>query len=293
MIDNYLLEELVTFAQEKTLGKTAEKLMVTQPTVTRGMQKLENELSVQLFNRQPNKITLTKTGEVAAKSAAKALAANEEFIQTVQNYAANQTVIKIASVAPGPAIIAQQLQKNNQQLIVADDLVAINKVEPLLISNQFTLIITNHELQTDTIESLYIGDEQLYVNLDQFMYLANSQQVTFKDLQGLSFIVLSDIGPWKDLIQSEIPDAKFLYQEQWDSLAEISKYSNFPYFSTNITRKSPGYQRSADEDRKTLPITDESASMPFYLTFLKSHKHQLLPTINSFRQNWPNPNERK
>ena len=32
MIDNYLLEELVTFASEKTLAKTAEKLNVTQPT---------------------------------------------------------------------------------------------------------------------------------------------------------------------------------------------------------------------------------------------------------------------
>lgn len=29
MIDNYLLEELVTFANEKTLAKTAEKLNVT------------------------------------------------------------------------------------------------------------------------------------------------------------------------------------------------------------------------------------------------------------------------
>lgn len=40
MIDNYLLEELVTFASEKTLAKTAEKLSVTQPTVTRGMREL-------------------------------------------------------------------------------------------------------------------------------------------------------------------------------------------------------------------------------------------------------------
>ena len=46
MIDNYLLEELVTFASEKTLAKTAEKLNVTQPTVTRGMQKLEDELGI-------------------------------------------------------------------------------------------------------------------------------------------------------------------------------------------------------------------------------------------------------
>lgn len=53
MIDNYLLEELITFAKYKTLAKTAAELNITQPTVTRGMQKLEDELGVQLFDRHP------------------------------------------------------------------------------------------------------------------------------------------------------------------------------------------------------------------------------------------------
>lgn len=53
MIDNYLLEELITFAKYKTLAKTAAELNITQQTVTRGMQKLEDELGVQLFDRHP------------------------------------------------------------------------------------------------------------------------------------------------------------------------------------------------------------------------------------------------
>ena len=62
MIDDYLLEALVAFAKYGTLSATAEHLMVTQPTVTRGMQKLENELGVTLFKRTPNRISLTETG---------------------------------------------------------------------------------------------------------------------------------------------------------------------------------------------------------------------------------------
>lgn len=105
MIDNYLLEELVTFASEKTLAKTAEKLNVTQPTVTRGMQKLEDELGIQLFDRQPNRIILTDTGKLAAEKATEVLAVNRNFVQQLQNYAARQSVIKIASIAPGPLIL--------------------------------------------------------------------------------------------------------------------------------------------------------------------------------------------
>lgn len=59
MIENYLLEELVTFQRMGTLQKTAAHLAVTQPTVTRGMQKLEDELGVKLFDRHPNRLELT------------------------------------------------------------------------------------------------------------------------------------------------------------------------------------------------------------------------------------------
>lgn len=46
MIENYLLEELVTFARVGTLAKTADSLVLTQPAVTHSMKKLEDELGV-------------------------------------------------------------------------------------------------------------------------------------------------------------------------------------------------------------------------------------------------------
>ena len=64
MLDNHLLEELATFAQTKTLAETATKLNITQPTVTRGMQKLEEQLGVKLFERHPNRLTLNATGKL-------------------------------------------------------------------------------------------------------------------------------------------------------------------------------------------------------------------------------------
>ena len=41
------------------------------------------------------------------------------------------------------------------------------------------------------------------------MYHANQSSVSFSELKGLSFIVLDDIGPWRQIIQQEIPDASF------------------------------------------------------------------------------------
>lgn len=286
MINNYLLEELVTFSETKTLAKTAEKLMVTQPTITRGMQKLEEELNVKLFDRQPNKIVLTKTGELAAKKAKELLAANQEFITSIQNYDQSQQVITIGSVAPGPLVIADLLP-DKYGLEINPDFLQPAKVVSAIETNQFSLCFTNQEVQTSTVESLYLGNEQLYVNLDQFMFLAGQQEVSFKELKGLSFVVLSDIGPWKEIIQEQIPDAKFLYQAQRDALTEITRYSNFPYFSTNVTKLGSQFDDLNNADRVTLPITDQMATMPFYATYLKSKRQELKPVLHELIKLWP------
>lgn len=39
MVDYEILEQFVTFHQTKTLRETAEKMHISQPTLTRNMQK--------------------------------------------------------------------------------------------------------------------------------------------------------------------------------------------------------------------------------------------------------------
>ena len=107
MINPELLEELVAFKKYGTLSATAEHLLITQPSVTRGMKKLEQELGVTLFNRSANKIELTATGNLAAQEAEKLLKSQEVFIEKVINFDKSQQSIKLGSVAPGPLLFIQ------------------------------------------------------------------------------------------------------------------------------------------------------------------------------------------
>ena len=287
MIDNYLLEYLVTFTKAQTLAKTAAALNVTQPTVTRGMQRLEEEFGVKLFDRQPNCITLTPTGKLAAKLAKQLLQDNRTLVTTVRNYDQTNRVIKIVCSAPGPRFIAERLRDQSASSIqVEPQLLPPDQLLDRLRNRQFSMIISNHEVQTDQVESIFLGQEHLFVNLDQFMYLANQRSVTFQELRGISFVVLSDIGPWKQVVQDQIPDAKFLYQTDYDALRELTRYINFPFFTTNITDEH-GPEDYHIGDRVTLPITDPTATMTFYASYLKDQRDQLQPLIKDFTANWP------
>ena len=61
MLDLNELEQLTTFADLGTLSKTADALHISQPTLTRTMQHIEETFGVPLFIRGKNRITLNET----------------------------------------------------------------------------------------------------------------------------------------------------------------------------------------------------------------------------------------
>ena len=52
---------VLTVSDEKTMNKAAEKLFVSQPTLTSAIQSLEKELDIQIFNRTSHGVTVTST----------------------------------------------------------------------------------------------------------------------------------------------------------------------------------------------------------------------------------------
>lgn len=290
MLENYLLEELVTFARAKTLAKTAQALNVTQPTVTRGMQKLEEELNVQLFDRAPNRISLTKTGMLAAREAAQLLNQQQAFVTKVQNYAHSLEHLRVETTLPGPLVLLTHLRSTlPANLSVDRHIITNDQIIAHLTDRTAKLIFSNREIQTPVVESRFIGNENLIVHLQKFMYQANQPSITFKELRGLSFVVLNAIGSWRAIIQQAIPDAKFLYQPQRSAFTEITRYSDFPYFSTNLSPLDPSLTELAAtaDNRVAIPITDTSAHMPIYLNYLTTERTTLKPLLDQLTAAWP------
>lgn len=63
------LKYFVMIVREQNISKAAERLYLTQPTLTKQMQELENELEAKLFERGKRKITLTEDGLFLYKKA--------------------------------------------------------------------------------------------------------------------------------------------------------------------------------------------------------------------------------
>ena len=102
MIEIYLLEQLATFEECKTLSKAAEKLLVSQPALSRSMQKLEDKIGVRLFERSKKRIFLNKYGELAASYARQIINKENEMIEHVRSLEYSNHTITFGSASPGP-----------------------------------------------------------------------------------------------------------------------------------------------------------------------------------------------
>lgn len=78
MLNTRQLHYVITVANEKSISLAAKKLLISQPSLSQYIQKLEKELGVELFERT-NPLRLTYAGEVFLCSAKKMLNTEEEM----------------------------------------------------------------------------------------------------------------------------------------------------------------------------------------------------------------------
>ena len=114
MIEIYLLEQLAAFRQYGTLSEAAKHLHISQPALSRSMQKLEEVLDVKLFERSKNRIGLSAAGLLAADLAGRILQSEDEMITIgrefiIGNYGLNEEQIARMELFTNAAPLDQDL----------------------------------------------------------------------------------------------------------------------------------------------------------------------------------------
>lgn len=80
------LRYFVAVADELSFTRGAEKLRIAQPSLTRQIRDLEDELGVRLLNRTKKKVSLTKEGEFFLGRAKRLLGFSVEMVQSVHQF---------------------------------------------------------------------------------------------------------------------------------------------------------------------------------------------------------------
>lgn len=103
------LQQLVAIAENGTISQAAEQLQLSQPSLTRSIQRLESEWGVTLFDRKKNKVTLNRTGKLAVQYARQVLNEVDNMTAAVKCFERSLHTISVGSCTPGPIMALHPL----------------------------------------------------------------------------------------------------------------------------------------------------------------------------------------
>lgn len=95
------LEYVITIAQERNISKAAERLFISQPVLSRFLQKLEDELEISLFERKNRQYIPTYAGELYLDMAKEILNRKEKFEQEISRVKKSQAGAIRVGITPG------------------------------------------------------------------------------------------------------------------------------------------------------------------------------------------------
>ncbi len=282
MIELEQLRQLVAFAECGTLSRAAEVLNISQPSLSRKMQALEEGLQAVLFIRQKNRIVLNETGQVAVEQAKQVLATEEKLREEVRLAERARQGIVLGSCAPVPIQdFRPLLQELYDNVVVATEL---NSSDEALVDGlrqgRYHIVVTHQAPpQDEQLFSFPYREEHLSLLVPENHPLANLQVIHAADLARQNLLLYSEIGFWTQVCREKLPEAHFLFMNEWDAFGELAGLGAFPCFVTDAF--APGRQI---EKKVIIPIEDEDFQTTYYFLCLERDRGKFQRLITRLQE---------
>ncbi|MBX9975021.1 LysR family transcriptional regulator [Cytobacillus firmus] len=188
------LKTFVTLAEVKNFTKTAELLLMSQPSVSLHIKNLEKEFQTKLFQRSPKYLKITPSGEILYDRAKQMITIYE---QTRQEILEQQNTIKgdlkiAASFTIGEYILPPLLLDLQNQYPELNLQVTIANTEEVVQSTRSHHVdiglIEGQTNERELIVTPFLEDELFIVTSNQHP-LVQKEEATIADLQDQAWIM--------------------------------------------------------------------------------------------------------
>ena len=134
-----VLKTFITAAEFGHFRKAAERLYISQPSVTVHIKQLEKELGVLLFEREGKKIKLTEAGRFYLKHAQRLLDVYEEGITNLQSFHQGYTTKLQIAISPLIAdnvlpFVLKQYLENHPQVEISVEIIESENIEKAVLN---------------------------------------------------------------------------------------------------------------------------------------------------------------
>ncbi|NER51266.1 MAG: LysR family transcriptional regulator [Symploca sp. SIO1A3] len=223
-MDLYQIRYFLTIAEFGSFTKAAEQLYVSQPSLSAGIKKLEQELDVMLFERGGRRILLTPAGRLFQEKAKAILAEYQSIRQDLEKLKAQPT-LRIATLhtlrANSMAKIIGAFHQQYPKVVIEICNGYLQDLQDWLEQGEVDLTITWLREQDDPRKSQFLFHQALTLAVPQNHALAKASSVCLADLDGQPYIERINCEFWRTcpkMFESAGVKPKIVYSsnnEEW------------------------------------------------------------------------------
>lgn len=204
------LRYVVAVARERHFGRAAESCFVSQPTLSVGVQKLEDELGVQLFERSRGEVIVTPCGEAVVARAEAVLAAIGDIRDTAAAFndplGGRLTLGLIYTI--GPFLVPRLIGALKQRAPDLSLVVRENYTDVLarqLKSGDIDLAIMSLPFSDPQLEHRNLYEEPFKIALPAMHPLARNKRIRAAALAEESMLLLGSRNCFRDQVVEACP----------------------------------------------------------------------------------------
>jgi LysR family hydrogen peroxide-inducible transcriptional activator len=191
------LRYLVAVADTRHFGRAAAKCFISQPTLSAQLRKLEQDLGVQLIERQPRRVALTPAGEEVTRHARQMLETAEAIVTLAQlrrDPLAGQLRLALLPTI-GPYLLPQVALKLRKALPRLELMLYEYQTAPMLErlhAGEIDVGLLALPVNDEALASRELYEEPFVLALPESHRLAARAQVRVDDLDGETLLLLED-----------------------------------------------------------------------------------------------------
>ncbi|MBL9188168.1 MAG: LysR family transcriptional regulator [Opitutaceae bacterium] len=195
------LRYFITVAETLNFSRAARILNIAQPPLSAQVRSLEAELGVELFERGPRGVTLTKAGRALLPAAQEALAAAARAAEAARDLATGRTgTVRLGLITPcATTEVAAALRDFNRAFPLVRLRVRHDNVETLrrlLMAGQIDVALTRPSQSDPRWRQQPLGTQEQVLALPEDHPWAKQRSIPIRKLQGAPLLLInSDSNP--------------------------------------------------------------------------------------------------
>lgn len=272
MIEMRLLEILAAFSEERTQAAAAEKLHISQPTLSSSMRKLEEEIGAPLFERTKNRMALNENGKTAAEFAGRILREEAEMRTRIQELERRKHTVSFALCSHSPIVkitmAASQAFPDMQlnTVFCADTETMVQG----LVNHLYTFTLTESPILDEQIYGFPCYTERLVALIPEDQPEANRASISLDELKEHQMLFFCNGGAWERYIRRKLKDGEFIPQTYFADYCSL--INSLPVWAFGSDTQVAAL--SVPPGHKAVLVSDEDAHLDYWCSCLKEKKKE-------------------